>query len=153
MCSSDLGLYYSNGSTWEFMAVPYQATQSEVDTGTNSNKFVTPNTLFNYSKWGNYVPYTGATTNVDLGSYKLTTDALAFSLNPTNSPGQGQIAYNGATGSLAYLLDTTNVACQIGQQLYAYVTNDEAVTITKGQPVYLFSASGNKASVKLAYNT
>jgi len=45
------GLYYSNGSTWEFMAVPYQATQAEVDAGTNSDKFVTPNTLFNSSKW------------------------------------------------------------------------------------------------------
>jgi hypothetical protein len=37
--------------------------------------------------------------------------------------------------------------------MYAYVKNDEAVTITKGQAVYLFGASGNKATVKLAYNT
>jgi hypothetical protein len=35
----------------------------------------------------------------------------------------------------------------------AYVTNAEAVTITKGQAVYLFSAVGDRASVKLAYNT
>ena len=37
--------------------------------------------------------------------------------------------------------------------MHAYVHNAEAVTITKGQAVYLFSASGNKASVKLANNT
>ena len=32
----------------------------------------------------------------------------------------------------------------------AYVTNAEAVTITKGQVVYIFGASGDRASVKLA---
>lgn len=41
------GLYYSNGVSWEFMDVPYQATQSEVNTGTNTDKFVTPSTLTN----------------------------------------------------------------------------------------------------------
>lgn len=41
------GLYYSNGVSWEFIDVPYQATQTEVNTGTNTNKFVTPETLKN----------------------------------------------------------------------------------------------------------
>lgn len=106
--------------------------------------------------WGNfanYVPYTGATTDVDLGTHGLTTDFLAFSQTPTTGPGPAQIGYNGATLGLAYDFDTTNVRCNIGQQMYAYVKNDEAVTITKGQAVYLFGASGNKATVKLAMNT
>jgi hypothetical protein len=38
-------------------------------------------------------------------------------------------------------------------QFFAYVTNDDSVTITKGQPVYAFGAAGNRMSVKLAYNT
>jgi len=38
-------------------------------------------------------------------------------------------------------------------QLFAYVTNDDTVTITKGQPVYAFGAAGNRMSVKLAANT
>jgi hypothetical protein len=37
--------------------------------------------------------------------------------------------------------------------LFAYVTNDDSVTITKGQPVYAFGAAGNRMSVKLANNT
>ena len=41
------GLYYSNGTTWEFINVPFQATQDEVNTGTNTDKFVTPATLKN----------------------------------------------------------------------------------------------------------
>ena len=99
------------------------------------------------------VPYTGAIADVDLGIYKLTADAVEFSLTPTYSPGPGQIAYKGTTGALAYLMNSSAVECEIGQQLYAYVHNAESVTITKGQAVYLFGASGNKASVKLANNT
>ena len=100
-----------------------------------------------------YVPYTGATQNVDLGIYGLVTDFVAFSQTPTVGPGSAQIGYNGATLALAYDFDSTNVRVNIGQQMYAYVKNDEAVMITKGQAVYLFGASGNKATVKLAYNT
>jgi len=106
--------------------------------------------------WGNfanYVPYTGATGDVNLGVYGLTADNIAFSQTPITGPGQAQIGYNGATLALAYDFDSTNVRVNIGQQMYAYVKNDEAVTINKGEAVYLFGASGNKATVKLAYNT
>ncbi len=41
----------------------------------------------------------------------------------------------------------------IGQTMHALVHNADSVTINKGEVVYLFSASGNKASVKLANNT
>ena len=37
-------------------------------------------------------------------------------------------------------------------QLFAYVTNDDSVTINKGQPVYAFGSAGNRMSVKLASN-
>jgi len=40
-------MYYSNGTSWTFLNVPYQATQEEVNAGTNTNKFVTPETLKN----------------------------------------------------------------------------------------------------------
>jgi len=39
------------------------------------------------------------------------------------------------------------------ETLTATVTNAEAVPITKGQVVYIFGATGNRPSVKLAYNT
>ena len=100
-----------------------------------------------------YVPYTGATQDVDLGTYKLTADAIAFDLNPTNGPGAGQIAYVGSTGALAYNMNSSQVTSQIGQTMHAFVHNAEGVQINKGQAVYLFGASGNKASVKLALNT
>ena len=46
-------------------------------------------------------------------------------------------------------LGTTDTATVVK----AYVTNAESVTITKGQVVYIFGASGDRASVKLAKNT
>lgn len=46
-----LGLYHSNGTAWIFTPSPSQATQAEVDAGTNNDKFVTPLTFTNASKW------------------------------------------------------------------------------------------------------
>lgn len=114
--------------------------------------------LLGDSTWGTvgslgYVPYIGATQSVDLGNYGLYTDFVNFNLNPVASPAAGQIVYDGASGALSYLLNSSNVLSRIGQTMHAYVHNAEGSTITKGQAVYLYQASGNKASVKLAYNT
>jgi hypothetical protein len=49
-----LGMYYSNGVTWEYSESPYQATLSEVNTGTNTDKFVSASTFANATKWNNY---------------------------------------------------------------------------------------------------
>ena len=53
------------------------------------------------------------------------------------------------------IYDGTNFQCiqTTANQLFAYVTNDDSVTITAGQPVYAFGAAGNRMSVKLANNT
>ncbi|MGL5077927.1 MAG: hypothetical protein ACRDBG_19155, partial [Waterburya sp.] len=80
------GLYYSNGTTWEFMNVPYQATQLEVDTGTNTDKFVTPKTLNESSQLAGKVPYTGATSDVDLGNNGL--DAKFLKIKGTSGDGK-----------------------------------------------------------------
>ncbi len=56
---------------------------------------------------------------------------------------------------LIIIYDGTNFQC-LGvapNQMFAYVTNDDSVTITKGQPVYAFGSAGNRMSVKLASNT
>jgi len=55
---------------------------------------------------------------------------------------------------LIIIYDGTQFQC-IGvapNQLFAYVTNADSVTINKGQPVYAFGSAGNRMSVKLASN-
>jgi len=49
------GMYYSNGVTWEYTPVPFQATQAEVNTGTNNDRFVTPLTLKMSTQWDGVV--------------------------------------------------------------------------------------------------
>ena len=101
----------------------------------------------------NFVPYTGAVQDVDLGSYGLNADYISFNLNPTSTIGAGKIIYDGGTGALSYYLNNSSVTSYIGETQHAYVHNAEGVQINKGEAVYLYQASGNKASVKLAYNT
>lgn len=66
-----VGLYYSNGVSWEYMDTPAQATQAQVDAGTVTDQWVSPKTLRDSSQWGDYVPYTGATQDVDLGGNSI----------------------------------------------------------------------------------
>lgn len=49
------GLYYSNGTSWEYIDAPTTATQSEVNTGTLTDKYLTPSTFENATKWTNYL--------------------------------------------------------------------------------------------------
>ncbi len=77
------GMYYSNGVSWTYMETPYQATQAEVNTGTNTNKFVTPETLANTTQ---VVHQTG---NESIAGTKTFTDTVTidgvFNLNGTTN--------------------------------------------------------------------
>lgn len=44
------GLYYSNGTDWEYQETPHQATLGEVNVGVDNTKFVTPYTFTNSNK-------------------------------------------------------------------------------------------------------
>lgn len=77
---------------------------------------------------------------------------IDFDTTPTVTNAVGRLYWDAAQNSLAVGL-TANVSSDVGQTLYARVTNAEAVTITKGQVVYAFGATGNRMSVKLANNS
>lgn len=79
-------------------------------------------------------------------------DFVQFDTGATVTNAAGRLYWDSTQQTLTVGLNA-NIAADIGQTLYAYATNDEAVTITKGQPVYMYSAQGDRVSVKLAYNT
>ncbi len=79
-------------------------------------------------------------------------DFIQFDTGATVTNAAGRMYWDATQQTMTVGLNA-NIAADIGQTLYAYVTNDEAVTITKGQPVYMYAASGDRVSVKLAYNT
>jgi len=77
---------------------------------------------------------------------------IDFATGATVPDATARVTWNDATGTLQVGM-TGNVQADIGQTLYAFVHNAEGATINKGQAVYLYQASGNKASIRLAYNT
>jgi hypothetical protein len=124
------GLYYSNGTSWEYMSSPYQAKQSEVDAGIISDKFVTPNTLYNSSKWGTKQNQITLTTT---GSGAAT--FIADTLNiPTPAGGGGIFGISNSSGVYTYYATFTlaMAAATSGQtiEMFADVTETGAVTIT-----------------------
>ena len=91
---------------------------------------------------------TGATLNINsLG-------AIALYRN-NDGPLIGGDIVSGGEMICVYNSTTTAFQC-IGtapNSLFAYVTNDDSVTLTKGMPVYAFSGTGDRMTVKRAYNT
>lgn len=80
-------------------------------------------------------------------------DYVQIDTTATETIALGKTRWNAATGTQAFGIIDGTIECNVGEQMYAYVVNAEATTITAGQAVYLYQATGNKASVKLAYNT
>jgi len=115
--------------------------------------------------------YTTTITNVT--SY-TTNDTYAIKFNTANDNGatlninglgavplvkNNNVAITGGDISVGQefivIYDGTNFQ-MIGitpNQMFAFVSNADSVTINKGQPVYAFGASGDRMSVKLANNT
>ena len=89
--------------------------------------------------------------NADFLSQKA--DFFDVDTAATTAAAVGRLRWDAAKGTAVLGEVGGNLEIAVGQTLDAYVTNAEAVTITKGQAVYLFSATGNRASVKLAFNT
>jgi len=79
-------------------------------------------------------------------------DFVQFDTTASVTNAVGKLYWDSTQATLTVGL-TADIAADVGQTLYAYVTNAESVTITKGQPVYMFSAQGDRMTVKLAYNT
>ena len=66
---------------------------------------------------------------------------------------EGTLAWNATEGSLELGFKGGNVSNVLGEDLHVRVTNAESTTLNKGEVVYLFGASGNRATVKRASNT
>jgi len=60
------GAYYSNGVEWIFQNSAAQATQSEVNTGVILDKFLSPNTFDQASKWGTKENFLTAGANITI---------------------------------------------------------------------------------------
>lgn len=102
-----------------------------------------------------FVPYTGATTNVDLGTYNLTADHIALNVSPSGAGYVvGATEWNNNIGSSQTLLKGGSVSLKNGVDLVARVVNKVTpnTTLTKAayQVVKVSGAQGSRLAVKLA---
>ena len=104
------------------------------------------------------VPYTGATSDVNLGEFALLTGNLEFDNTPTNLPtNSGSVYYNDTDGTLDLILKGGNVKLQIGQEQVVRVVNKTATNInllqSNYQAVRVTGAQGQRMKVDLAQAT
>ena len=106
---------------------------------------------------GGFVPYTGATADVDLGTYNLKADAIELSQTPTDTAGVAKMVWNDSDGTIEYKLKGGNVTLQVGQEEVVRVVNKSGVNLLESNyqavRVRLVSeggASGQRLAVVLA---
>ena len=101
-----------------------------------------------------YVPYTGATADLDLGTYNLTADHIALNVSPSGAGFVGATEWNNTIGSSQTLLKGGNVTLKNGVDLVARIVNKVVpnTTLTKAnyQVVRVSGASGQRLAVDLA---
>ena len=98
------------------------------------------------------VPYTGATGNVNLGEYGLTTGFLQADLTPTSALEVGRMQWNDADGTMDLRLKGNNVTLQLGQEQVIRVVNKTGADLLEAnyQCVRISGAQGQRPKVDLA---
>ena len=104
---------------------------------------------------GDYVPYTGATKDLDLGTHNLIADHITLNTNPGGAGFvEGATRWNNTIGSSETLLKGGNVILKNGVDLVARIVNQVTpnTTLTKAayQAVRVAGATGGRLSVELA---
>jgi nitrogen fixation protein len=102
-----------------------------------------------------FVPYVGATTDVDLGTHNLTADHIALNVSPSGAGYVvGATRWNNTIGSSETLLKGGSVSLKNGVDLVARVVNKVTpnTTLTKAayQAVRVSGAQGQRLAVELA---
>jgi hypothetical protein len=106
---------------------------------------------------GSFVPYTGATADVDLGEFELKAGQLELDQTPTGTPGVAIMQWNDSDGTVDLGLKGGNVTLQVGQEQVLRVVNKTATNINlleaNYQAVRVTGAQGQRLKVDLAQAT
>jgi hypothetical protein len=115
---------------------------------TDSSTFVTKTRL--NDSLAHYVPYSGADSNVDLGTHSLAPKSILFDVTPNmTSITDGELYFDTTNYTLSVQLDSA-VNLQIGQEFHVRALNRTGSTIVNGKVVYINDAQGNRPTIALA---
>ena len=147
-------MYHSNATAWVFTESPSQATQSEVDAGTNTDKFVTPSTLQNSSQLSarellanKATTFSGNTSSdVKYPSVKATADYIASSVSTGTLT-----STNGGDGSNSSVVITGSNGYGGANYLGAVTLNNTGAT--SGKKFFRINDTGALEVVNDAYSS
>ena len=118
--------------------------------GTSAQYVAGDGSLITFPALTGYVPYTGATADVDLGTHKLSLNSEQFASISAPSYSEGALWYDSTQKALAYYNDISGNVLHIGQEVQLKVHNNTGSTIAKGAPVYVTSTSSGGSSPNVA---
>jgi hypothetical protein len=96
-----------------------------------------------------YVPYTGATTDVDLGENGLATGFVTYDTTPTGTPtSQATTYWDSTEETLAIIMN--GVTQRVGLDSYFNVKNQTGSSIPKGTAVRFAGTDGNSGNLLIA---
>lgn len=111
-------------------------------------------TLSTFPSLTGYVPYTGATTNVDLGEFELKAGQLTLDTTPTGTAAVTTTRWNDSLGSTETTLKGGSVVLKNGVDLVARVVNkvtpNQTLTKTNYPVVRISGAQGQRLAIDLA---
>lgn len=97
----------------------------------------------------NKVPYTGATSDVNLGEFGVQLGNLEFDVTPTNIPtAQGSVYWDDNAETLALIMNGTTQ--KVGEDTFYHVRNTTGSTIPKGTAVRFAGTTGNSGRLLIA---
>jgi hypothetical protein len=154
------GLYHSNGATWEYMNTPSATTASDLDTGTQTDRFVTPKVIADSHNVPHVVPSTSGNVMTSNGTDWISSAPASSGLSfwteshntsaPNNTVGATRllvtasgtnndavIEAEGTGATLAQLPDSTTTG---GNKRGAYATDFQKIRANANQV-----ASGTKS--------
>lgn len=100
-----------------------------------------------------YVPYTGANKDVDLGEFGVKLGNIEFDTSPTGVPNtEGSVSWNETDGTLEIKLKGGDVTLQVGQEEVIRAINGTGTNLTQTayKAVRVNSAQGQRLKVVLA---
>lgn len=91
------------------------------------------------------------TGDLNMGANAITAvNHIQFELSPTHIHSEGSIHWDADDKTLNIDTEQTDVALQVGQEMFARVYNNSGSTILNGQAVYVSGAQGSRPTVALA---
>ena len=102
-------------------------------TGTTSQYLRGDGSLATFPSLTGYVPYTGATQDVDLGEFELKAGQVEFDQTPTGTAGVAVMRWNDSDGTVDLGLKGGNVTLQVGQEQILRVVNKTGANLLESQ--------------------